>query len=119
MVLKTLFVGSALHPIVGLDQRANPALARMLGDYAHERWAAGRSISPELWRCVGPFAHGTLLQDLAKVLENGTPPERAAAVLALRTSADPPVQALLARHQSLRDAVSARGVDWSTVHDFN
>jgi hypothetical protein len=40
MVLKALFVGSALHPIQGLDERANPELAKMLCDYAHERWAA-------------------------------------------------------------------------------
>ena len=32
MVLKTLFIGSSLHPVVGLDRRANPALARMLCD---------------------------------------------------------------------------------------
>ena len=52
----------------------------MLGDYAHERWAAGRPVSPELWRCVGPFASGALLDDLARVLDSGTPPERAAAL---------------------------------------
>jgi hypothetical protein len=119
MVLKALFVGSALHPIVGLDPRANPALARMLGDYAHERWAARRSISPELWRCVGPFAHGALLQDLARVLDSGTPPERAAAVLALRHRTDKDAHALLARQPALCDAVAARRVDWTTVHDFN
>lgn len=118
MVLKALFVGSALHPIMGLDQRANPALARMLGDYAHERWAARRDISPELWRCVGPFAHGVLLQDLARALETSSPPERAAAVLALRERSDTEAQVLLSRHPTLRDTVSARGVDWSTVHDF-
>lgn len=118
MVLKALFVGSTLHPIVGLDQRANPALARMLGDYAHERWAARRSISPELWRCVGPFAHGKLLQDMARVLGDGSAPERAAAVLALRDGSDPAARALLSQHKSLCDAVSAQGIGWTTVHEF-
>ena len=56
MVLKALFIGSTLDPIQGLDQRRNADLAKMLIDYAHERWAAGRPVSPELWRGVGPFA---------------------------------------------------------------
>lgn len=55
MVLKALFIGSRLAPIVGLDERANPELARTLLDYAHERRAAGRTVSSELWRCVDPF----------------------------------------------------------------
>jgi hypothetical protein len=56
MVLKALFVGSELGPIVGIDTRANPELARILIDYARERWAAGRPVTPELWRPVLPFA---------------------------------------------------------------
>ncbi len=56
MVLKALFIGSALAPIQGLDERANPDLARVLVDYARERRAAGRVVSAELWRCVEPFA---------------------------------------------------------------
>ena len=55
MVLKALFVDSALAPITGLDERANPELARILIDYARERWAAGRPVTPELWRPVKPF----------------------------------------------------------------
>ena len=96
MVLKALFVGSALQPIVGLDGAPMPPLARMLCDYAHERWAAGRPVSPELWRCVGPYAMGGMVGDLGRVLEKGTDPERAAAALALSRSPDPAAAALLA-----------------------
>jgi hypothetical protein len=55
MVLKALFVGSSLNQIHGLDRRANPELARMLLDYAHERRSAGRSVSSELWPLIKPF----------------------------------------------------------------
>lgn len=119
MVLKALFVGSTLDPIVGLDQRANATLARMLSDYAHERWAAGRSISPELWRCVGPFASGPLLADLERVLDTGAPAERDAAVLALRSAGNEGARQLLARHAALSNAVAARGVDWQSAFGFN
>jgi hypothetical protein len=119
MVLKALFVGSALDPIVGLDRRVNATLARMLGDYAHERWAARRTVNPELWRCVGPFATAPLLGDLGRLLETGSPPERAAAVLALRTANDPEASRLLERHAGLRDIVAARAIDWKSALEFN
>ena len=56
MILKALFVESALSPVVGLRERANLDLARTLLDYAEERWAAGRPVSAELWIPVRPFA---------------------------------------------------------------
>jgi hypothetical protein len=115
MVLKALFVGVPLDPIVGLDQRANPALARMLCDYAHERWAAGRPVSPELWRCVGPFASGPALDDLARVLQKGTEPEREAAALALKRSQDPAAVALLQAHPALARAVNEGKLTWRAL----
>jgi hypothetical protein len=108
MVLKALFVGSSLDPIVGLDNRANPTLARMLSDYAHERWSAGRPVSPELWRCVGPFASGKLLADLERVLDVGAPPERAAALAALRLAPDPDARRLLGRQETASVAATDR-----------
>ncbi len=119
MVLKALFVGSALDPIVGLDRRANANLARMLGDYAHERWAASRPVNPELWRCVGPFATGRLLADLDRLITGGSQPERAAAVLALQSASDPEASRLLERHAGIRDIVAARSVDWKSALQFN
>jgi len=98
MVLKALFIDIALHPIVGLDRRANPALMRMLCDYAHERWAANRSVSPELWRCVGPHADDAALADLERVLTTGDDRERRAATEALRSCDRPEAATLLARY---------------------
>ena len=115
MVLKTLFIGSTLHPVIGLDRRANPVLARMLCDYAHERWAAGRPISHELWRCVGPHASGEMLRDLGRVLEKGTDPERKAAALALASSPDPAATGLLWAYPELSIAVSESKVSWQTL----
>ena len=115
MVLKALFVGSALWPIVGLDRRANAELARMLRDYAHERWAAGRPVSPELWRCVGPHATGPALKDLERVLKEGTEPERSAAALALRASPDPGASPLLQRDAALAKAVAGGELTWERV----
>ena len=83
LVLKALFIETTLAPIQGLDRRANPTLMRMLCDYAHERWAAGRPVSPELWRCVGPWADTAAREDLAHVLRTGDAAERQAARTAL------------------------------------
>jgi len=55
LVLKALFIGSSLTPIVGLQQRNNAELARILMDTARERLAASRSVSPELWDTAMPF----------------------------------------------------------------
>lgn len=90
MILKALFVGSILNPITGLDARANAELARIMRDYAHERWAAGRPVSPELWRCVGPFAaEDGAMDDLKRAFDEGGLGRKGAALaLALGPGAD-------------------------------
>ncbi len=79
MVLKALFIGATLEPIQGLDDRANPDLAATLVDYAHERWSAGRPVSPELWRCVGPPAAARGGEGVERALAKGSPAAPAAA----------------------------------------
>jgi hypothetical protein len=115
MVLKALFVGSTLYPIQGLDERANPPLARMLSDYAHERWAAGRPVSPELWRCVGPHADAESLADLQRVLATGSTIERQAAALALSSCAAAKAKQLLVSVPDLLAAIEGGKLSWQSL----
>lgn len=114
MVLKAVFVGSPLYLIEGLDRRANPALARMLVDFVHERWAAGRSITPEVWRLVGPYAEGDVLDDLQRVLDGSDPVGREAAALALSQSPDAGAEALLDEHPMLKRSIESRRLTWDS-----
>ncbi len=115
MILKALFIGSRLHPISGLERRANRELMRMLCDYAHERWAAGRDVSPELWRCVGAHADDAALADLERVLHTGSERERQAAVLALSVSRHVRAVALLAAVPELAIQVKRAELTWGAV----
>lgn len=115
LVLKALFVDSVLHPIAGLDDRWNAALAATLFDYAHERWAAGRAISPELWRGVGPFADAAGVADLARVLAEGDPMSRIAAALALHQCPHPDAAAALAKAPELAAAAARGEISWNDV----
>ena len=115
LVLKCLFVDCPLSRVVGLDRRANPALTAMLLDYAHERWAAKRSISPLLWRAVGGCLNEAAVADLARVLAEGGEAERAAAALALGGSTRSDARAALASAPGLNAAVQGGQLSWATV----
>ncbi len=117
MVLKALFVGSPLHLIQGLDRRANPELARMLIDYAHERWAAKRSVSPELWRLVGQFADAAMLADLEQAIANPDPAQQAAAALACTQCSLPQAQAILTRYPDLQASIQTGHLTWFRLSD--
>lgn len=112
MVLKAIFGGSPLHRIQGLDERANEELARMLVDYAHERWSASREVTPELWRPVGPFAEGDVVDDLSRVLREGDEADREAAALALSESPDPAATEVLEEAGGLADRIASGALTW-------
>ena len=116
MVLKALFVGSALAPIYGLDERADAELARMLCDFAQERHAAGRPVPFEIWRCVGPFATAQMLDSLARALSSADGLERSAAALALSACPDPGAARLLVSVPTLQQGISRGELSWATLH---
>ena len=112
MVVKALFIGSTLWPIQGLDERANPGLARMLVGLAQERWAAQRAVSVELWRCVAPHADPEGVKVLAKAWNMDRDRDRLAIALALKGVAR--IDEDLPRREitDLQVRISADGIDW-------
>ncbi len=115
MVLKALFVDSTLAPIQGIDDRANAELAGILRDYAHERWAANRPVTIELWRCIGPFAEGEMIEDLNRVVDSGSELERQAALLALSKSPGPDAQTILKNHPETATAIASGALSWESL----
>lgn len=116
MVLKALFIDSPLAPIQGLDQRANAELAGIMCDFAHERWAAGRRVPFEIWRCVGPFAQGAMVDDLARVLSSGDAIERRAGALALGASPDSRAAQVLQQAPDLAAELASGKLAWASLH---
>jgi hypothetical protein len=116
MVLKTIFIGSPLHRIYGLDQRTNLSLARTLSDFAHERWAAGRPVPYELWRCIGPFIDEGFLPDVERVFDTGNETEQQAIALACSRSRNNAAYELLKRKRpDLAEKISKGELTWEKL----
>lgn len=115
MVLKTVFVGKPLCRIYGLEKRSNPTLARILSDYAHERWAAGRSVTPELWRPVGPFIDDRIIEDIRKLFKHPDTIQHEAAALACAQGNYIPAKELLVSHPHLQQQVESGELNWNLI----
>lgn len=81
MVLKAIFITRPLHRISGIADRKNLPLAEAISDLAHERWAAGRSITPEAWQSCEGFIDERLAGDISKMAGSEEAEDRAAAAL--------------------------------------
>jgi len=114
MMLKAVFMQRPLYRIYGADDRANPDLARMLIDFAHERWAAGRQVWPELWRFVAPFIDENNISDIKKAVE-GEPLEKEAGLLACAASNEPEAQHLLDLNPSVKEDIDENRIDWRGI----
>jgi hypothetical protein len=121
MVVKAFFIGSRLWPIQGLDQRGNPRLARMLVDLAQERWAAGRLVSGEVWRCVAPHPDAEGIAALVRAFETGSYKERLSVALALKEAqADTALptfekRGLRGQVEEIQSRLAAEGIGWEAL----
>jgi len=115
LILKAFFTDKDIIRIPGIDERANAELALTLTDYAHERWAAKRKINPFLWRFTSKFLDESLLDDLKKVLFEGSLREMQAAALTLVQSGSASALELLKTYPELLSAITNNELNWSSL----
>ncbi|KAA0991506.1 EboA domain-containing protein [Dyadobacter aurulentus] len=117
MVLKTIFNDKPIHLIDGLQNRANERLAITLSDFAHERWAAGRSVPPQVWRLVGKFMTPTILADMQYLFNSEHDGDRKAAALACSESPLGNAKYLLAKYTDLEKSVKSGALTWAELEN--
>jgi len=115
LVLKAIFMQRPLYLIQDLDRRRNTALAAMATDFAHERWAAGRAVMPEVWRLIVPFMNSQYLEDLKNVLASTDATEQKAGALAAYQSDYAPAKGLLTAFPSLHEACASDDYSWEDL----
>ncbi|NSL88761.1 EboA domain-containing protein [Chitinophaga sp. Mgbs1] len=115
LVMKAIFTEKPLHHITGLDKRSNAALAAILTDFAHERWAAGRKVSPMQWRLLAGFITEANFADITRVWHSADQTEKAAAALTLSQSDYPPARQLLAQDSALAGEIQHGTLSWDTI----
>ncbi|MET3020267.1 EboA domain-containing protein [Flavobacterium hydatis] len=86
LVLKAVFMGRPLYQIIDLDLRKNEKLALIVHDYIHERWSAGRLVTPEIWRLVDGYVNQEIAADLLNALQTGDTLTKQAAIKVLKES---------------------------------
>ncbi|WP_224996151.1 EboA domain-containing protein [Cesiribacter sp. SM1] len=115
MLLKAVFLSRPLYQIWGADKRANPALAQMLLDFAHERWAAHRTVTPEIWRFVGPYLQKENIREIEQLSKQGTPLEKKAVLLACAGSELPEAEKLLAGYPEEEQQIRSGEINWVSL----
>lgn len=116
MYLKAAFMQRDLSRILDIDKRANADLARIISDYAHERWAASRDVDPLFWRPVGGFLDDGLLKDMERLLQSDDLVENRVGALCCFKSGASKAKALLYEYPDLQEAVAQGKISWMNLN---
>lgn len=115
MYLKAAFMERDLSLIEAVEERANSDLARIISDYAHERWAASRTIDPLFWRPVSNYLDAALLEDMHRLLKSDDLKENYAGALCCYYSEQNEAGQLLEDFPELLKGITSGTIKWNKL----
>ena len=115
MVLKAIFINRPIYKIEGIETRSNAELAAGVSYLAHERWAAGRKLTPESWRNCAAFVTDDIVADLEHLINEGDAVDHEAAALVIVRDGSERVRHLHERIEAELDAISGGSLSWERL----
>lgn len=115
LVLKAFFTDKNVNHIEGLDERSNQNLANTLFDYVEERWAAGRTVNPQIWRLTGKYMDEPHFYMLEKLMKEGSETDQKAGALALSEYSLEKAAALLNQSPELKTEIEQKELTWQML----
>ena len=112
MYLKAAFMERNIKEILNIEKRANKDLARIISDYAHERWAASRDINPEIWQPTTQFLNEILLKDMNVLFKSKNIQENKAAALCCYHSNNDLAKKKLDKYPKLKNLILSNKLTW-------
>ena len=115
LVLKAFFTEKDVNKIVGIDERTNQNLADTLFDYVEERWAAGRTVNPQIWHLTEKYIDESNFYMFEKLMKEGSETDKKAAALALSNSSFKKADSLLDQYPQLKTAIEQKELTWQML----
>lgn len=113
VVMKAFFTDKNVNNIIGLDERTNQNLANILFDYVEERWAANRTVNPQIWRLTGKYMDESHFYMMEKLFANET--DQQAAALTCANSSFEKAVLLLDQYPQFKRAIEQKTLTWEII----
>lgn len=115
LVLKIIFSDKSIRRITGLADRRNEPLARAISDFAHERWAAGRTLPAEVWFLTELFPGERFWQDTETLLSSEDPANTHAGYLLWKAHKENAPTDFREKHLAALEKAAAADPDWENL----
>ncbi len=115
LVLKTIFSNKSIGRITGLEERRNKNLAKAISDFAHERWAADRTLPPEVWLLTAPYPGKEFWQDTMHLLSSDRPVNQEAGYLLWKEQASEAPEHISKTYHDLFNKLDKKNTNWENL----